>query len=327
MQMLLIIVCGLAAGTVVAIGGMIAFGTSPAPKPLASIGDPFKTVDFSDLPAAETVAARRGSPITFRHWDPPNPGAPGLVVIAIHGSSASSNSLHPLGKALRAEGFTVYAPDIRGHGATGERGDIDYAGQLDDDLADLTAMVNARHPNAPLALLGFSSGGGFALREGATALGTSFARIALISPFLGPFAPVVRPGGGTAWATAFVPRIIALSLLERAGIHAFEHLPVVAFAVLPEQAKFLTPTYSFLLQRDFGTNDYAADLRTASVPLAVVVGEKDELFDPGRFAPTIEAIRPNTPVTIVPGLNHIGMTLDPSAVPALVAALRGGEGK
>jgi alpha-beta hydrolase superfamily lysophospholipase len=327
MQVFLIIVCGLAAGIVVAIAGMIAFGTSAPPKPLASIGDPFKTVDFSDLPAAETVAARRGSPITFRHWDPPNPGVPGPVVIAIHGSSASGSSLHLLAKALRAEGFAVYAPDIRGHCATGERGDIDYAGQLDDDLADLTAMVKARHANAPLALLGFSSGGGFALHTAATPLGTAFARIVLISPFLGPFAPTVRPEGGTAWAKAFVPRILALTLLERVGIHAFEHLPVIAFAVLPEQAKFLTPSYSFLLQRDFSTTDYAADLRNASAPLAVLVGEKDELFDPDRFAPTVAAIRPNTPVTIVPGLNHIGMTLDPSAVSAIVAALRGGETK
>ena len=229
MQVFLIIVCGLAAGAVVALAGMIAFGTSAPPKPLASIGDPFKTVDFSDLPAAETVAARRGSPITFRHWDPPDPGSPERVVIAIHGSSASGSSLHPLAKALRAAGFTVYASDIRGHGATGERGDIDYAGQLDDDLADLTAMAKARHPNAQLALLGFSSGGGFALHAAATPLATAFARIVLISPFLGPFAPTVRPKGGTAWAKAFVPRIIALAVLERFGIHAFEHLPVIAF--------------------------------------------------------------------------------------------------
>jgi alpha-beta hydrolase superfamily lysophospholipase len=327
----LIVVCGLAAGVVAALAGMIAFGTSTPPKPLASIGDPFKTVDFGDLPAEEMVAARRGSPVAFRHWDPPNPGtnpgAPERVVIAIHGSSASSSSLHPLAKALRAEGFTVYAPDIRGHGETGQRGDIDHAGQLDDDLADFTAMVKAKHPNARLALLGFSSGGGFALHTAATPLGTAFDRIVLISPFLGPRAPTVRPQGTDPWAKAFVPRILALLLLQRVGIHAFEHLPVIVFAVLPEQAKFLTPSYSFLLANAFGTNDYAADLRTAKTPLAVLVGGNDELFEPSRFAPTIQAIRPDTPVTIVPGLDHIAMTLDPRAVPAIAAALRGDAAK
>jgi non-heme chloroperoxidase len=323
----LIVVCGLAAGVVAALAGMIAFGTSDPPKPLASIGNPFKSVDFSDLPAEETVAARHGSPITFRHWDPPNPDTPERVVIAIHGSSASSSSLHPLAKALRSEGFAVYAPDIRGHGATGQRGDIDYAGQLDDDLDDLIAAVKAHHPKARLALLGFSSGGGFALHTAALPLGIAFSRIVLISPFLGPRAPTVRPEGANTWAKAFVPRILALLLLERAGIHAFEHLPVLAFAVLPEQAKFLTTTYSLLLMQAFGTTDYEADLRNAKAPPAVVVGGNDELFEPSRFAPTIQAIRPNTPVTIVPGLDHIAMTLDPRAVPAVVAALRGARGE
>jgi non-heme chloroperoxidase len=45
--------------------------------------------------------------------------------------------MNPLAKTLQAEGVTVYAPDLRGHGSSGRRGDIDYIGQLDDDLVDL----------------------------------------------------------------------------------------------------------------------------------------------------------------------------------------------
>jgi hypothetical protein len=57
------------------------------------------------------------SPIAYRAWLPsPAASDPPLVVIAIHGSSAQSASIHPLGKALSAEGIAVYAPDIRGHG-------------------------------------------------------------------------------------------------------------------------------------------------------------------------------------------------------------------
>ena len=75
--------------------------------------------------------------------------------------------------------------------------------------------------------------------------------------------------------------------------------------------------------REFGTHDYAADLRNAQTPLAVVVGEKDELFSADKFAPTLDAIKPGIPVTIVPGLSHTELTTDPSAVPAIVAAVRG----
>jgi alpha-beta hydrolase superfamily lysophospholipase len=325
LKILLIVVCGVIVASAAALAGMIAFGTGAPPKPLASIGNPFKTVDFGDLPALEKIPARHGSPIAFRHWDAAAPGTPERVVIAIHGSSASSSSLHPLAKALQAQGFTVYAPDIRGHGDTGTRGDIDYAKELDDDLADFTAAVKMRHPHAELALMGFSSGGGFALHTAATPVGAAFSRVVLLSPFLGPRAPTVKQSETNAWAKVYLPRLIALAILDRLGIHAFEHLDVIAFAVLPEQAKFLSPTYSFLLTRAFGTEDYGADLRNAKAPLAVLVGGNDELFDASRFPATIDAIRPDTPVVVVPGLDHVGLALDPRAVPAIAAALRGDE--
>jgi non-heme chloroperoxidase len=330
LKILLIVLCGVIATSALGLAGMIAFGTGAPPKPLASIGDPFKTVDFSTLPALEQTAARHGSPIAFRHWDAASPNTPERVtpervVIAVHGSTASSSSLLPLAKALQAQGFTIYAPDIRGHGDTGKRGDIDYANELDDDLADFVAAVKLRHPGAQLALMGFSSGGGFALHVAATPLGAAFARVVLLSPFLGPRAPTVKQNQTNAWASVYLPRLIGLAILDRLGIHAFEHLPVVAFAVLPEQAKFLSPTYSFLLVRAFGTEDYAADLRNAKVPLAVLVGGNDELFDAKTFAATVDAIRPDTPVSVVPGLDHVGLVLDPRAVPAIAAALRGEE--
>jgi hypothetical protein len=72
-QFYLIVVCGLAAGVVATLAGMIAFGTSAPPKPLASIGDPFKTVDFSDLPARRrwpraTVDPSRSATGMLANW-------------------------------------------------------------------------------------------------------------------------------------------------------------------------------------------------------------------------------------------------------------------
>src|SRR5262245_12331200 len=99
---------GLAVLAIAAIAGMIAFGTSKSPPYLASIGEPFRKVDFSDLPPAQTTLARDGTAIASRVWQGPTRATPERIVIAIHGSSASSASLHALGKALRAEGFTVY---------------------------------------------------------------------------------------------------------------------------------------------------------------------------------------------------------------------------
>ena len=321
-QVFVIVVCGLIVAVAVALAAMIVFGTGGPKPPLASVAKPFDSVDFRDLPAIEIIPARSGTPIAFRVWRENPPSAePALVVIAIHGSSASSSSLHPLAKALSAQGIPVYAPDIRGHGATGSRGDIDYPGQLDDDLADFVDAVRARHANAKLVLLGFSSGGGFALHTAAAPLGKMFARTVLLSPMLGARAPTYR--SGEMWAKPFIPRIIALALPNRIGIHAFDHLTVLVFAIDPRRADILTSRYSWLLTRAFATSDYAADLRHASSPIAVLVGEKDELFDAAKFAPTIAAVRTDIPVTVIPGLSHIEMTTDPRAVPAIVAAVRG----
>ena len=76
--------------------------------------------------------------------------------------------MHPLAKALRDAGASVYVPVLRGHGNFGRSGDIDHIGQLEDDLADFIAVLRPLHPNASFSLIGFSSGGGFVLRVIAT---------------------------------------------------------------------------------------------------------------------------------------------------------------
>ena len=321
-KIFVIVVVALAVVIAAALGGMLVFGTSGTPQLLASLGAPFRSVDFSDLPAVQTIVVSNRSPIAYRAWLPsPAASNPPLVVIAIHGSSAQSASIHPLGKALSADGIAVYAPDIRGHGGTGVRGDIYYAGELDDDLADFTGMVRGKYPNAKLVLMGFSSGGGYALHIAATPLGKSFARTVLLSPMLGAFAPTYRQDGN--YAKPFIPRIIALAVLDHLGIHAFDHLTTLLLAVDPARSDILVGHYSWLLMRAFGTQDYAADVRNAQTPLAVVAGEKDELFYADKFGPTLNAERPGIPATIVPGLSHTSLTVDPSAVPAILAAVRG----
>ena len=320
-KIVIIVACVLVAATVAALAGMLAFGTGEPPQMLASLGAPFRSVDFSDLPQPQKLRASHGSPIAYRVW-PANPSPDAdLVVIAIHGSSAQSASIHPLGKALSAAGIPVYAPDIRGHGDTGTRGDIDYAGELDDDMADFVAAVRAKHPDAKLVLIGFSSGGGYALHVAATPLGKNFVRTVMLSPMLGPFAPTYNQD--QKYARPFIPRILALLMLNGVGIHAFDHLTTLLLAIDPARSDILVGHYSWLLMRAFATQDYAADVRNAQTPLAVVVGEKDELFYADKFAPTLDAVKPGIPVTIVPGLSHTALTTDPSAVPVIVAAVRG----
>ncbi|HJQ60444.1 MAG TPA: alpha/beta fold hydrolase [Vineibacter sp.] len=299
----------------IALSGAIAFGTASPPPELKSVSDPFKSVDFSDLPRTETLAVPHGSPVAFRRYGPATATS---VVVAIHGSSASSASLHALGKAMAAQGIAVYAIDVRGHGATGRRGDVDYAGQPDDDLRRVIESVRAAHPAAKITLMGFSLGGAFALRNAANANGALVDRTVLLAPVLGPDAPTMKRGGDDPWARPYIPRIVGLGVLNRVGITAFDGLDAIAYAVPPGAERVQVSRYSWRLLRSLVPSDYGQSLATAPKPIAVVVGAADELFAVDMFEPTVRRHRKDAAVKVIAGINHIGLTLDLRALAELM---------
>jgi hypothetical protein len=67
---------GIAVAGVAILAGMIVFGTSAPPPHLASVSEPFRKVDFRDLPPVETTPARDGTPIAFRAWASRAPADP-----------------------------------------------------------------------------------------------------------------------------------------------------------------------------------------------------------------------------------------------------------
>ena len=95
------------------------WGGPGTPAPMQSINDPFESVDFSTLPPLKNYKGADGSTLYFREYVPAAEEPNGSAVL-IHGSSASSNSLHPMATALAAAGIHVYALDVRGHGASGQ---------------------------------------------------------------------------------------------------------------------------------------------------------------------------------------------------------------
>ena len=293
-------------------GGVLAFDAPVKPPPLASISEPFADVDFGDLPRVQTYIARDGVKLGYRVYG----GGGAQVVVLVHGSSDDGAGMHPLAKALRDAGASVYVPVVRGHGDVGRKGDIDYIGQLEDDLADFVVVLRPLHPIASFSLIGFSSGAGFVLRAISTPDEKLFDRFLMISPALPQSAPTIRPSTG-GWASVAKPRIIALTMLNRIGVGWFNGLPIVAFATSPDVPN-LTSVYSFRLAVDFGApRDYLTAIGSSRRPAALLVGGADELFYPDRFAPLFEPVRPDMRITIVPGIGHIGMTVAPAGIAAV----------
>src|SRR6516162_7534739 len=278
MKRVLLISLGL---LVAGFGVAIIFGGPGTPHPMGSITDPFGSVDFSDLPPVSEFGARDGTKLAYRSYSstaaPPGKGS----VVLVHGSSATSSSMHPMAKACSAAGYSTFALDIRGHGASGRKGQIAYIGQLEDDLAD---FIHAVSPPPPVTLAGFSSGGGFAIRFAGSKQQSLFQSYLFLAPFLSPDAPTTRPGSG-GWASVGLPRIMAIATLNGFGIRTFNSLPVLRFAISENAKAILTPQYSYSLTMNFGPQrDYLADLRNMHQPFRVLVGANDEVYYPDRFA-------------------------------------------
>jgi len=194
------VVWGLA---VVGLAGLVLAGliASPVRQPpeLTSISKTARAVDRSTMPGIDRYHARDGTELAYRHYPPRSP-ATGQLAIVVHGSSGSSVAVHALAKTLAERGVETFAPDMRGHGASGTRGDIAYLGQLEDDLSDFVGEIRKANPAAPLTLIGHSAGGGFALRVAGSPIQNLFVRTVLLAPYLGYDAPSSRHDAG-GWAS------------------------------------------------------------------------------------------------------------------------------
>jgi len=301
-------------GTGVLAIAVLAMLATPLQRPpeLRSISETATNVDRSTMPPLQRFSARDGTELAYRHY--PARGTPsGRIAILVHGSSGSGVVMHTLADTLAARGVAAFVPDIRGHGGSGTRGDIGYLGQLEDDLADLVALVRKTSPDVPLTLVGLSSGGGFALRAAGSPIQDLFARTVLLAPYLGQDAPTIRPNAG-GWAKADMPRIIALVMMRRAGIEFCEGLPVLAFAVAPNSERYLASTYSFRLMANFATRSYKADLAAAKAPITLFAGTADELMFADKYEEAIRAVAPKANVKLVDGVNHMAIVSAPNAV-------------
>jgi len=277
------------------------------PVPLPSVAMGMKRLDLRGLPPISRYQARDGAMLAYRAY----PGSREQVVILIHGSAGQSPLMHAMAQSLQHAGATAYAVDIRGHGESGRRSDIDYIGQLDDDLADFKRYVRPAHQNAEYTLAGFSAGGAFTLRIAGGRYGDLFDRYIAIAPALTYPRGVARPNSGV-WASVSVRRIAGLMVLNWFGIHRFDGLTVTRFAAPPDDA-FFTSAYSYRLTMNFSPGlNYLSFLARVKKPVAVIAGADDEQFYSDRYDSLLKPVKPDIQIEIVPGVGHAGAIVAPA---------------
>jgi alpha-beta hydrolase superfamily lysophospholipase len=292
------------------IAGVLILAGKPKKSDQIKLGMPFNELffDYSGLPKLKGYITRDGTKLSYRHYSAKSKKA----IILLHGSGWHSQYFLPLAEFISSEGLAqVYTPDLRGHGpAPIKRGDVDYIGQLEDDLADFIALIRKNNPSATLIVSGHSSGGGLAIRFAGGQYGKQANAYMLLSPFLKYNAPTIRSNAG-GWAQPYTGRIIGLTMLNNVGIHWFDYLPAIAFN-MPKEARDGTETllYSHRLNTAYAPRDYKNDLGAIAQPLIVVAGTADEAFIADKFEPVISQYTA-VQVKLLPGVTHMGVVVGP----------------
>lgn len=297
----------------------IIFGGPREPAPMDSIYAPFKDLDYSLLPILQRCHMRDRIALAYRCYPAQHPHPNGArSIVFVHGSSASSKSMHQLGLAFANAGYTAYTLDMRGHGASGEKGQVRYIGQLEDDLADFMQSMSIK---GMVSLAGFSSGGGFVLRFAGSQRQHLFNNYLLLSPFISQTAASQRLDSG-GWVKVGVPRVVALLILNSFGIRWFNALSITRFALNEEAKQYLTPSYGFNLAQNFRPmTDYRANIAACKQTMSLLAGAEDEAFHADQFAQIFASAGKPIPVEILPGLGHIALSVDPRGTQAAVAAV------
>ena len=115
-------------------------------------------MEYSGLPEIGTFFPRDQSKLEYRFYDSESEN----ILILLHGSGWHGQYFHVMAQAISQAGIAkVYTPNLRGHGiAPQKRGDVNYIGQLEDDLVDFLAFARRHNPHAEKVVLGGHSSGG-----------------------------------------------------------------------------------------------------------------------------------------------------------------------
>lgn len=298
----------------------IALGLITSQRPIEITGG--EGLDFTNTLDAERVEPAPLEPVTMRDGfalhvrDYPNANPDAPLLILVHGSGWHGLQFDSVARELSADAHVV-VPDLRGHGPhPGRRGDIDYIGQFEDDLADLIAAKKSNEQKVVLA--GHSSGGGLVTRFAGGAHGALMDGAVLLAPFLKHNAPMTKPNSG-GWAHTLLRRIIGLSMLNTARITALNHLTIIQFnmprAVLDGPlGDTATTSYSYRLNTSFAPRGKYLDDVAALPKFALIVGAQDEAFDAALYAPTLTPVTDKGTYVTVPDTGHLDIVNAPETL-------------
>lgn len=253
------------------------------------------------------LSARDGLKLHIHHWPVPSPHG---VIVMLHGLSEHAPIHLPTAQEINAVGWSVVAPDLRGHGLSeGARGAIQHDDDFLYDLATVVDLTRQLYPEAVLVILGHSMGGCIAARFAAAQAhpveqavwSRPVDGLILSSPSLQPTFGMVQKA--FLGAMGRLIQDIALPVIfkpewvtsDAAAIEEFTHDPLVHKRVTPRVAAVLAQHGQVALAR----------AARWTVPTLVLYTPQDRLIEPGACEQFARSLPPGlSTVQAFAGLGH-----------------------
>jgi 2-succinyl-6-hydroxy-2,4-cyclohexadiene-1-carboxylate synthase len=233
-------------------------------------------------------------------------------LVLLHGFTQTGRSWQPIAHALAGR-YRAFAPDLPGHG--------DFAERRPASFAACDAYLRALADGRPFTLAGYSMGGRVALHA-ALSLGSQVERLVLVGASPG-IADAAERAARAADDAALADRIEAIGIEE--FVREWGAQPL--FAGMPrgvaeladeDRLRNTAPGLAAAL-RGLGTGVMPSlweRLGALSVPVELVVGERDEKFR--AIAERMESSLPDARVHVVPGAGHAAHLEVPDALVELL---------
>jgi alpha-beta hydrolase superfamily lysophospholipase len=231
-----------------------------------------------------------GGRLYYRHWDT---GAPARAQVVIsHGFAEHSGRYAHVAEVLNGAGFSVWAPDHRGHGQSeGERADIESVAAAVADLDLMVDHVRSAIPEGPLFLVGHSMGGLIAA--------------AYAEDHQDRLSGLVLSG-----ALLFVaPEIAALAELEEIpdlGLaDAVSSDPAVVQAYKDDPLVYLGPPPRRFIESFAQVEEVRSRLKELTLPILAMHGSGDLLVSPQALRDLVASVSTEDLTSVLwPGLWH-----------------------
>ncbi|MBM7570546.1 alpha/beta hydrolase [Aquibacillus albus] len=267
----------------------------------------------TNLPDLLSYQATDGNHLYYRHYEASNPGS---IVILLHGIGEDSKYLEPLAAYLSSENLAhVFTPDLRGYGENPiRRGDLDYIGQQEEDIAELIKQLKKTYPSTKVILAGHSAGGGTFIRFADSKFASLVDKYLLLSPFVHFQAPIMKKTEETEKNKVWMGRLIKLMLLNKLGFTKQNHLPIYR-RFKPEElfhgTETLTLSYRLFMSRI--PDNYKKALANLPESTLLLIGDQDEEFDHTKYEPLFTKYSTTTP-QVIADTDHNGILFHPDSL-------------